>query len=378
MRTVIFLIAFSLAAFGQRHKLDEVDAEKPEGKLLQQCLQENDAAKKAALMEQFVQQYPKLEQTPWVLEQLQAYYIKAAQPDQVLATGDKLLALDPGDPEAALQCLKAAESKKDVAQVKKYSDLTFANATKDAATPQPKDADQMQSWKQEVDYAKQVANYADYALFRAAAEARDPKQTIELAEMLTARSPKSEYVTKMDNLLFLAYRQTGANDKAIALAEKVLATDQSDEDMLLVVANSYMEQKKEPQKVHTYSAKIVEVMGSRTKPEGMSDADWTARKNLIIGLAHYMSGKAYFNENKFAPADEELRKALPLVESDAKMKPEVLFLLGYSNYKLAGEKPERAQAAVTYFRACAAIRSPFQTNAANNVKRIQTEYHGIK
>ena len=52
MRTFTILIAFSLAAFGQRHKaLAEVDAEKPEGKLMQQCHQENDPAKKIALLE---------------------------------------------------------------------------------------------------------------------------------------------------------------------------------------------------------------------------------------------------------------------------------------------------------------------------------------
>ena len=98
MRTLVILIAFSLAAFGQRHKLDEVDAEKPEGKLLQQVMQESDAAKKAALMEQFAGEFPKAEQTAWVLEQLQAYYVKANQPDQIIAAGEKLLAVDPDDP----------------------------------------------------------------------------------------------------------------------------------------------------------------------------------------------------------------------------------------------------------------------------------------
>ena len=63
--------------------------------------------------------------------------------------------------------------------------------------------------------------------------------------------------------------------------------------MLLVLANQYLEQKKEPEKVHTYSAKIVQIMGQKPKPEGVADADWTARKNLITGLAHYMSGKLY-------------------------------------------------------------------------------------
>lgn len=378
MRTLVILIAVSLSAFGQRHTLEAVDAEKPEGKALQQCLQENDPAKKAALMEKFVTEFPKLEATPWVLDQLQAYYVKAGQTDQIVATGDKLLALDPGDPEAALQNLKAAEAKKDPALIKKYSDLTSVNALKMAAEPQPKDAEQVESWKQGMEYAKQVAVYADYALFRAAVESRDPMVTIEFAELLTARNPNSEYAGKVQQSLFLAYRQSGANDKAVALAEKLIAAGQTNEDMLLVAANSYLEQKKEPDKVHAYSAKIVEVMNTKPKPEGTSDADWAARKSLVTGLAYFMSGKLYSSENKYAQADEQLRKALPLVETNAALKPETLFLLGLMNYKMAAGHPDRAQESATYFRACAAIKSPFQATATTNLRRIMTEYHGVK
>jgi hypothetical protein len=380
MRALVLLIAFSLAAFGQRHKPPaEVDAEKPDGKLMQQCMQESDPAKKNALLEQYAGEYPKSEHTPWVLDQVQAYYVKANQPDQIIAFGDKVLALDPDDPEAALQALKAAEAKKDLALVKKYSDAASSNARKMAATPQPKDADDVEGWKQEVSYAKQVAQYADYSLFRAGVESRDPKVTIELAELLAKRSPDSEYNAKMREPLFLAYRQSGANDQAIALAEKILATEQTNEDMLLVVTDSYLQQKKEPEKVHAYSAKIVEIMSSKPKPEGTSDADWAARKNLVTGLAHFMSGKLYSAENKHAQADQELRKALPLVESNPALKPETLFLLGLSNYKMAGGgNAERAQESANYFRACAAIKGPFQAQAATNLKRISTEYRGIK
>ena len=354
MRTVLLLIAFSLAAFAQRHKLDEINVEKPEGKLLQQCMQENDAVKKASLMEQFVEQFPKLEQTAWVLEQLQAYYAKAGQTDNVLVVGDKLLTLDPGDPEAALQNLKAAETKKDLQQVRKYSDMASENARKAAASSQV---------KEEVDYARQVAQYTDYALFRAAAEQTDPKVTLELGERLTARSPDSEYVPKMANLLFLAYRQTGANDKALALAEKTLATDQSQPEMLLVVANSYLEQKKDPAKVHAYSAKVVEIMSTHSE----------ASAPMMVGVAHYISGKQYVNDNQFGPADQELRKALPLVESNAALKPEVLFLLGLANFKM-----EKIQEAANYFRACSVLKSGFQAEAAKDLARIKRDYQGVK
>lgn len=379
MRSLVIFIALSLAAFGQRHKAPvEVDAEKAEGKLMQQFLQESDAVKKLALYERFAAEFPKDPHAPWVLEQIQAHYASANQPDQVIAAGDKLLALDPGDPAAAFQSLRAAETKKDVALIRKYSEIAHRNADKVAASPQPSDAAAVSAWKDDVAYAKQVAQQADYALFAAAVESRDPKMTIELGEALVQRSPDSEYGAKMRDPLFLAYRLSGANVKAVEFAEKSLAAGHGNEDMLLVVADAYLQQKKEPEKVHAYSAKIVEIMNAKPKPEGASDADWTNRRNTILGLAHYMNGKEYEAENKHAQADQELRKALPLIETTPAIKPETLFLLGLANYKLAAGKPDRAQEAANFFRSCAAIQSPFAPVAAKNLKSIQTEYHGIK
>src|SRR5512133_3180976 len=101
---LLAVFVLSVAAWGQRHKIEEINAEKPDGKLLQQIMQESDAAKKSALLEQFSGEFPKNEATPWVLEQLQGYYVKANDADKTIATGDKLLAVDPDDAEAALQC----------------------------------------------------------------------------------------------------------------------------------------------------------------------------------------------------------------------------------------------------------------------------------
>jgi hypothetical protein len=370
---VIAWTAFALAAYGQRHKIEDVDAEKPEGKLLQQMMQEADAARKAALMEQFAQQFPKAEATPWVLEQLQSAYVKANDSDKTISAGERLLALDPDDPEAAMQNLKAAEAKKDLDGIRKWAGVTSANARKMAALPQPKEADQAESWKQEVAYAKQVDAYSDYALFRVLAESRDPKVTIDFAAAIEKQSPKSQYVAQSQTPLFMAYRQTGANDKAVALAEQILAADQTNEDMLLVVTDSYMQNKKEPQKVHAYSLKLVELMASKPKPEGMNDADWTARRNLIAGLGHFMNGKQYFNDTKLPQADTELRAALPLIGNNQEMKAEALYYLGFANYKM--EKPQEA---ANFYRDCAAIKGPLQATAAKNLQGIKTQFRGIK
>jgi Mor family transcriptional regulator len=372
LRLIPLFFALALGAAGQRHRIDEINAEKPDGKLLQQIMQENDAAKRTALLEQFTTEFGASKDIPWVLEQLQSAYVKANDSDKVLAAGDKLLAADPDDPEAAMQCLKAAESKKDPAMIKKYAAATSAAARKMAAAPQPKEAEEVATWKASQEYAKQVDSYADYALYRAAAESRDPKVTIDLADALRQQSPSSDYGAKLAQPLFTAYR-TVDPAKAIAFAEQTLATDQSSEDMLLVVTDSYAQQNKEPAKIHAYSAKIVEIMASKPKPEGVSDADWNNRKAQFTGLAHYMNGKLYYLEKNYAKADTELRAALPVAEANATMKPEVLFFLGFSNYQL--KKP---QDAANYYKACAAIKSQFQAPAAKSLLGIKNEFHGIQ
>jgi hypothetical protein len=47
--------------------------------------------------------------------------------------------------------------------------------------------------------------------------------------------------------------------------------------------------------------------------------------------------------------------------------------LGLANYKM-----EKAQDAVNYFKACAAVKSPFQAQANKNLIAIRAQYHGIK
>src|SRR5262249_6311173 len=160
--------------------------------------------------------------TPWILEQLQGLYVKANNPEKIIATGERLLAIDADDPEAALQTLKAAEAKKDLPKILAFAGKTSVNARKMANAPQPKDADEVGACKNSVDYAKQVATYADYALFRVAAESRDPKVVIEFAEALEKQNAQSEYMPKIREAMFVAYRQSGQNDKAVALSEKAI------------------------------------------------------------------------------------------------------------------------------------------------------------
>jgi tetratricopeptide (TPR) repeat protein len=375
MKTIAALFALALTAapgWTQCHKLAEINITTPEGQLLQKAGLEEDAAKKHALQEEFVAQYPQHEAAGWVYEQLLNAYVKANDADKALAVGDKLAAVPPECVEDAQQTLKAAEMKKDPDLVLKWSSKTAELAQKVVSSPQPKEADEVENWKARVDYARQVNTYTEYSLYAMAVQTADPQKQAALIEALQQRNPKSEYLAKAQDTLFVAYQKSGATDKAVALAQQVAATGTPSDDMLLVLTQDSAK-KKDREHVHTYCAKLVEAIGSKPKPEGVADADWTKRKNAILLFAYSTNGEQYFNEGKLGPADQELRKALPLVEDNATVKPEVLFYLGLANYKM-----EKAQEAYKFFRACAAMKSPFQAQATKNLTAIKTQYHGIQ
>jgi tetratricopeptide (TPR) repeat protein len=375
MKTIAALFALALAAapaWTQCHKLAEVNSATPEGQLLQQAGQEEDAAKKLALQEQFVTQYPQHEAAGWVYEQLLTAYVKAGDADKALAVADKLAGMPPECVEDAQQTLKAAELKKDPDLVLKWSGKTAELAQKVVSSPQPADADEVENWKARVDYARQVNTYTEYSLYAMALATADPKKQSALIEALQQRNPKSEYLAKAMDTLFVSYQKSGANDKAVAIAQQVAATGNPSEDMLLVLTADAVK-RKDGEKVHAYSAKLVEVINSKPKPEGVADADWAKRKNTFLGLGYSMNGEQFFNEGKLAPADAELRKSLPLLEANAALKTEVLFYLGLANYKM-----QKIQDAYTFFKACAAVSSPFQATANKNLTAIKAQYHGIK
>ncbi|MGE5570001.1 MAG: tetratricopeptide repeat protein [Rhodospirillales bacterium] len=376
MKPIAAIAALLLAvgtANAQRHTIT-INTETPEGALLQQIGQEEDAAKKIALLEQFAAQYPKHEGTPWVYEQLVEAYTKASQPDKVVESGEKLLALDPNDAQTAHACLKAAlELKRDPDLVLKWAVITSDVARKLAQAPKPSDEDEVEDWKQSVDYAKQLDVYTEYSLYAMALQTPDPQKKIALGDLLEQRNPESQYVPMVAEQRFLAYIQAGDNAKAVALAEKTLQRDQSNAEMMLAVASSYMG--KQNDKVLELTSKAIEVMNTRAKPEGVSDADWENRKKLVTGRANYMQGVLHATSNSWVAADKALRAALPGIADSADMRAEALFYLGLANYRLAeAGDVERARDALRFSQECANIPGRFQARARQNVKAIQSQY----
>ena len=365
-------ILFAATAAAQRHKIGEINAETEEGKFLQGIATEEDAARKVTMMEEFVSKFGKHEAAGWVWSQLQPAYAKAGNHDKVLQAGKTLLALDAADIDAAFANLKASEAKKDADGVVNWAIVASDIARKTAAAPKTDDQE-ADEYKHAVDFAKQVETYTEYALYAAAVNEQDPAKVLKLADTLEQRNPQGQYVPQILPKYAWAARQGNAMPAAVAFGERAYARDQVNEDLLLAMADHYMNAKN-AEKALLYSNKLVELLGSKPKPEGLSDADWDKKKSAMIGLGHWMAGSAYAQQRNVAQVDKSFRAALPYIKDNDQLLGPALFQLGLANYQMGKGKNAAMMAdAVRFTQQCAGIKGPMQAQAQKNLTVMRKE-----
>ncbi len=376
MKIIALLTAIAIAALpgaAQRHKLIEPNAATEDGKALQSIVNEQDAARKQKLMEQFNAGHPKHEAGGWVWSQLQQSYLKAGNFDQAIDAGEKLLALSPADFDAAYVNLQASEGKKDSAGILKWAVSTWEAASKEAQ--QPKKAGQSDDdYKQAITPAKEAATYAEYALSAAALSEPDAAKAVRLIEALEQRNPQSPYFAPTLPKYAWAARQAKLLPNAVALGERAWGRGLFNEDLLLTMADYQMQQAKNPDKVVSYSEKVVEVLQAKPKPEGVSDADWAKKKNTTLGLAYWMAGTTLAGQNKQPQADKALRAALPYIKDNEQLAGPALFYLGLANYQMGkGKSAPQLADAVSFMQQSAAIKGPYQAKAQSNLAVMRKE-----
>ena len=275
----------------------------------------------------------------------------------------------PDELDTAYNNLKAAQEKKDAAEVEKWASATSALA-RQVIAKSASDED-----KSKADYARQVDTYTEYALYAMALQTTDPAAIVKLVEALEKQNAKSEYLPQVYSRYLNALRQTGKADKAGAAAERAVASDPNNEEALLAAADYYLQKNNEPDKTVQYATRAADAMNAKTKPDAMSDADWQKKKQAVLGRALWIQGVSYSNQGKNAQADKALRAALPLVKGDDQLTALGAFYLGMADYKMGGASKNKAQLrdALGFFEQSAAIKSAVQAQAQKNVKAIRGE-----
>jgi hypothetical protein len=342
----------------------------PEGQILQALGQETEDARKVSLGEDFLAKYPKHEAAGWVAAQVESGLLATKDNDKVLQVADAAYANGP-DMDAAYFALKAAVDKNDLEQVKKWSARTSEASRKITSSAKPPADDDE---KHQLEYAKEVDEYSEYALYVVALKAQ-PKDEVDLVDALIKQNLKSQYLPEVASSYFGALSKAGEGAKACPAAAK-MAVDKNAEAMLYAAECSWRAGKADG--VVSYAAKAAEAVSTRTKREGVSDADFATQKAVLLGSASFYTGVGYTMQTRYGPANKALKAALPAIKGNTQLYAIALFDLGLANYTLAKPLGDKAQMreGLHYFQQSAEISGPMQDQASRNAKLVLAELGG--
>ncbi|MDR3718793.1 MAG: hypothetical protein P4K98_08320 [Bryobacteraceae bacterium] len=371
----VMLVCATAGTGAAQKKPFEINTQTPEGALLSDAGQATDEAKKTALLEEFLQKYPKHDGVPYAGTQLQTIYLKNGSLDKTIQTAEIVLAVDPALPLAGYNALQAAEQKKDYAAVQNWALKTVDAAKKELAVPKPESDTQVEPWAKDQDYAKQVIVRCEYSLFHSAVETQDPQTKVNLGETLLSVNPDSQYVAQTLPHYLFGLMQTGQAAKASEVAEKVLEKDPANDDMLLLVADNSLTAKNFD-KAGAFAARAIDALKAKTAPPDGDAAAWQKSHDGKLGRAYYIAGNAASENKKYAEADKNFRAALPLVQGDNPLLAPTYFYLGFVNHEMA--KAQKLPASRTlladakkFTGACAAIAGPYQETCKKNLAGMQ-------
>jgi hypothetical protein len=280
----------------------------------------------------------------------------------------------PNDLDDAYQQLKDAQSAKDADAVKKWA-IETAKLAKAEATGPKLEGYSDEDWPKRVDYAKQVGTLSEYAVATAAAQpGLDPAKVVELGDALLTMNPKSTYLGVASNAYLTALGKVGGADKQIEGATKIVNGSPNEEEALTVLADNLMA-KNRPDQAYTYAIRLVTVMRSKAKPEGVSDEDWSRRKSALLSRGYYTAGVTGCMRQVWKDCDTNLRAALPMIGGQPALAGPAYFYLGVANYQLSKITTDRTklQEAVKFSQQSAAIAGPMQAQAQKNVTGMQNE-----
>jgi hypothetical protein len=366
------LLLAALAATAQR-KPYQINAETPEGQLLQKAGQADEASQKIAIYQEYLQKFPQHEGVAYALVQVQPLLLKSKQLDKVVEAGEAILKLQPENAPAAYDALQACEQKGDADCVVSWSGKTVEAAKKMLAQPKPAEEDEAETWKHEQDYATQVITRAEYSLYAQGLQSSDPQKAVKLFAALEAMNAGSQYMPQAGARYFIALLQLKDNAGAQRLAESMAAKKQANDDMLLYLSDIALTGTKNYERAAELATQLTESLPGMNAPDGMDAAAWETKKKNSMGRAYWIAGVAYGTLQKWMEADKAMRAGLPLIEGNNDLLPGAYFYLGLSNYRMGqGPKGDKARMADAqkFTALCAKMKSPFQGPAQKNLQAM--------
>jgi tetratricopeptide (TPR) repeat protein len=300
---------------------------------LQAITSEQDAQKKLAMYQDFVQKFasnaPAAAYGNWQISQ--AYQATGDFP-KALDYGDKALAGSPHNLDILVSQASIAQQAKDNGKLMDYAAKGGEVCHAIAKQPKPEgmsDGDFAQKVNDDKAGSQNSCDFLETTGFNVITTETDPKSRMAEIEKFTLAYPDSKYGDQVSNYAMYTLGPGQLNDQArlLAFGEKVLAADPNSLPALLILANYYAEANSSAKAI-TYAQKAVEVAKGDAP-----DAD--KMHKLSAGAAHNTIGWAYLKQEKATSAIPELKSAAALLKGqDEQQYARALYGLGFAYGKL--------------------------------------------
>jgi tetratricopeptide (TPR) repeat protein len=340
----------------------------PEDRALTEINRTSDPAQKLQLIEKFYADFGKGDTALLAYELFMNYYLNAKDFDKVLEYGEKSLALDPENFNAAVTMFRAAQEKRDAEKMFDLGKRITAIITRYKQLPAPEgyDADPWNAVKAgALEKAQPNLNYVEYALFSLGNQAQDRAQKIAYLEGFLTLFPDSQYTHYAEGQLAAIYQLTQEYPKMLANAQKVLARDPDNVNMLLLLADYYSEKGEELDKAEQYARKVIDLLNKAEKPAEFSDEQWQKQKSLQLGVAQSALGQVLINRDKLQEALDAFTAAKELLRDNLIIYARNLYRLGFTLAKM--KRPADARTVLTE---AVSIDSPYKALAQDTLDRL--------
>lgn len=300
---------------------------------LQTITSEQDAQKKVAMYEEFVQKFsanpPAVAYGNWQLAQ--AYQATGDLP-KALDYGDKALASSPHNLDILVSQASIAQQAKSNIKLIDYSAKGGEICTSIAKQPKPEgmsDEDFTRKIADDKSASQNNCEFLESSGFNAITVETDPKSRMSEIEKFTTAYPDSKFGEQVSNYAMYTLGPGQLNDQArlLSFGEKALAANPNSLPALLLMANYYAESNSSAKAI-TYAQKAIEVSKADAP-----DADKS--RKLSAGAAHSTIGWAYLKQEKTTSAIPELKTASGLLKGqDDQQYARALYGLGFAYAKL--------------------------------------------
>jgi tetratricopeptide (TPR) repeat protein len=328
---VLVVLAVPLFAYAQAGQI-MIPAGSPEDQALQAISKEQDAQKRLAMYEDFVQKFSSNPAAQaygnWQIAQ---YYQNAGDRQKALQYGDKALAAAPGNLDILVMQANLAQQMNDNAKVIDYA-VQGGEAYNSLGKNKPSgtsDTDFANQTAQAKDAGKNSYQFLEAAAFNAIAADNDAKTRMAHIERFTPAFPNSRFEDSVTSYAMVALSQLNDVPRLVAYGEKTLAANPNSLPTLLLLANAYADDPKPGSldKAAAYAQKAITVANADAP-----DAD--PSRKLSAGVAHSTLGYVYEKQAKTAAAIPQLRAACTLLQGQTDQYPIALYRLGFGYAKL--------------------------------------------